>query len=129
MASQFAPVELSTIKQGQFSVKCEEEFQKLQGEFIEFTEKNKTTSTAELKMSVKISYDEKKKSYSIITQIEPKMSKPPATVTNAFAEQTENGQMRLWSQAAGTTKDNPRQTKLCAEDGRAVDLRTGKVKK
>ena len=130
MATQFAPVELATIKQGDFLQLSEDNFQQLQAEFIKYIEENKISADAELTMKVKLHYEKSKESCSIITQIEKKLPKLPATVTSAFVgEKHHGGQKCLFAQAAGATEDNPRQTKLCTDSGEVIDLGTGKAKR
>ena len=105
--TQFAQVDLGNIEQGQFLGKCNEAFCELQRNFVAHVAKHGVSASAELKIKVAVKYDGLKKSYAIVTDIEEKLPKKPATVTNAFEQEGE-----LWAPNPGSSKGNPRQMNL-----------------
>lgn len=129
MATQFAPVGLDTIEQGQFLRDSEEAFAKIQGDFIRHVGQHKKNASAALNLKINLSYDAEKKSYAIITSVEAKMPKAPPSVTSAFVSEDMNGQPCLFSQAAGTSDGDPKQLRLTDDQGEPIDLATGTVKR
>lgn len=128
MATQFAPVELATIKQGEFIKECEKSFRELNEKLIKYVSEYKRSAQAVLDMKVTVKFDIEKDAYAIVTDIDEKLPKAPSKVTTAFvSDDPESGKLCLFSQAAGTAKGDPRQQKLCAEDGRPVDIQTGEI--
>jgi len=128
MATQFAPVELGTIKQGEFVDECEKAFRGVQKGLIAHVEQFKKSATAVLSTKISIKYDSEKESFAIVTDIEEKLPKKPSKVTTAFiSEDPANGELCLFSQAAGTNGGNPRQALLCNEKGTTLDPETGKI--
>ena len=127
MATQFAPVELGTIKQGEFVDECEKAFRRIQKGLIVHTEEFKRSATAVLTSKITIKYDAEKEAFAIVTDIDEKLPKKPSKVTTAFvSEDPASGEVCLFSQAAGTTKGNPRQSLLCTEKGESLSPVTGK---
>ena len=130
MATQFAPVEWGTIKQGDFAKECEKAFRKLQKGLIEHVEKFGLAAAAVLTTKVTIRYDVDKEAFAIITDIDEKQPKIPSnhTVTSAFlSEDPVNGEQCLFSQKAGTSTGNPRQALICDEQGHMVNQDTGEI--
>jgi hypothetical protein len=129
MATQFAPVELATIKQGDFIIECEEAFRRVNERLIKHVEQFERSAQAVLKMIVSVKYDSEKDAYAIVTDIEEKLPKKPSRVTTAFvSEDPVNGHPCLFAQSAGTHKGDPHQQLLCTEDGKVIDQKTGKAK-
>ena len=120
MATQFVPVEVPNIERGKFIHDCENAFAKLQQEFVSHVEKFDVSSSASLGMNIKIAYDKAKMAYSIVTDINPKMPKKPAGVTTAFVAENEKGERTLFTQSAGTSKNNPRQSLLKTPEGETI---------
>lgn len=127
MATQFAPVELGTIKQGEFTDEFEQAFRRIQTGLIAHTTEYKRTATAVLSAKITIKYDGEKEAFAIVTDIDEKLPKKPSKVTTAFvSEDPVNGELCLFSQATGSNAGNPRQALLCDEKGQALDQETGK---
>jgi hypothetical protein len=130
MATQFAPVEWGTIKQGDFAKECEKAFRKLQKGLIGHVEKFGLAAAAVLTTKVTIRYDVDKEAFAIITDIDEKQPKIPSnhTVTSAFlSEDPDSGEPCLFSQKAGTSTGNPRQALICDEQGHMVNQDTGEI--
>jgi len=130
MATQFAPVEWGTIKQGEFAKECERAFRKLQKGLIEHVDKFGIAAMAVLTTKISIKYDTEKEAFAIITDIDEKQPKIPSnhSVTSAFlSEDPESGEPCLFSQKAGTTTGNPRQALICDDKGHKIDQDTGEI--
>jgi len=127
MSTQFAPVELATIKQGNFTKQCEQAFSELQRTLIEHVEKFEVSASAVLAMKVSVKYEREKQAYAIVTDIEQKQPKNPSEVTNAFVAEDQTRGNCLWAPITGTTKGDPRQAVLCTDKGDAVNTTTGEV--
>jgi hypothetical protein len=111
MATQFNPVELATIKQGEFIAACQEAFVEAQQRLLEHVDKHGQTATATVAMKVDIKYDADKESYAILSDVQVKAPKKPSQVTTAFvSEDPATEKQCLFAPAGGSTADNPRQT-------------------
>jgi len=120
MATQFVPVELLNIERGDFNEECEKAFTKLMRDFVAHVEEYDVSSAASLIMAIKISYDKAKIAYAIVTDIAPKLPKKPSGVTTAFVAEDTEGQQTLFTQLAGTSKGNPRQSRLQTKSGKTI---------
>jgi hypothetical protein len=130
MATQFVPINLGLIKQGDFIDECEKAFRDAQVKLIKHVEQYGRTAAAIVNAKISIKYDSEKESYAIVTDVDEKLPKAPPKVTTAFvSEDPATGQACLFGKASGTENDNPRQQLLCTQDGKTVDPETGKVKK
>ena len=130
MATQFAPVEWGTIKQGDFAKECEKAFRKLQKGLIDHVDKFGLAAAAVLTTKITIRYDTEKEAFAIITDIDEKQPKIPSnhSVTNAFlSEDPVNGEQCLFSQKTGTSIGNPRQALICDDKGNGIDQETGEI--
>jgi len=128
MATQFAPVELGTIKQGEFIEECEKAFKRIQKSLISHINEFKRNAQAVMNAKVTIKYDSEKEAFAIVTEVDEKLPKKPSKVTTAFiSEDPANGEPCLFSQAAGTNTGNPRQSLLCSDKGDKIDKETGGI--
>ena len=120
MSTQFVPVELPNIERGKFIVECDSAFNKLLRDFVAYVEKHEVSASASLIMGVKINYDNAKKAFAIVTDITPKLPKKPSGVTTAFVAEDTESERTLFTQSAGTSKGNPRQTRLQTSTGESI---------
>jgi hypothetical protein len=124
MATNFAPVELATLEQGEFFKKCEAAFKELQTELISHVEKHDLSATAATSIKVSVKYDREKKAYAIIAEVENKMPKKPSSVTSAFVGEDPkyDGRECLFASASGTNlSKDPRQSVFCTDKGEMND--------
>ena len=126
MHTQFCPVDLGNIERGDFLVEVKKAFAKLQRDFVAFVDEQEISSKASLTVAVEIQFkktslksDTLAGNYGIITKIVPNLPNKPSGVTTAFVA-TEDGERTLFTQSAGTSKENPRQTILQDTKGEAV---------
>ena len=121
MATQFVPVELTNIERGNFLKQCEKAFGKIQRDFVVHVDTHDVTAAALLNVTIKISYDKLKQAYAIVSDIVPKLPKKPSSITTAFVAEDQQGQRTLFTQAAGTTKGEPRQSRMQTPKGETID--------
>ena len=126
-SAQFVPVELENIERGCFLLEVDKAFSELQRDFVVFAEEHKISTKACLNIGVEISFkktsfknDALAGNYGIITKIVPVLPKKPSGVTTAFVAEDSDGKRTLFTQSAGTSKDNPRQARLKTTSGETI---------
>jgi hypothetical protein len=126
MASQFAPVELKTIKQGEFQKDAEHTFKKLQQTLLKHVDEFDVSTSAAMTIKVAIMFNRTTGAYTIMTSLDVKLPKIPPKIVNAIPSEDKQGNMCLFAQALGPTEKDPQQTLLCDDKGRDINLETGK---
>ena len=127
MAAQFVPIELQNIERGDFLLEVDKAFSKLQRDFVAFVDEHKISATAGLNVGVEIAFrktsvknDALTGNYGIITKIVPILPKKPSGVTTAFVAEDSEGMRTLFTQSAGTSKENPRQGLIKTAEGKTI---------
>lgn len=127
MKSQFVPVELDNIEQGDFIREVKKAFAKLQQDFVAFVEEHQVSTKASLNVGVDIRFkktsersDKLAGNYGIVTKIVPNLPNKPSGVTTAYVAENNDGKRTLFTQSGGTTKDNPRQAHLQEPSGQTI---------
>lgn len=113
MATQYEPVKLATIKQGEFIEACQKAFDEAQHVLIKHVEKHGITATAVMNAKVEIKYDATHERYGIQSEVDVKPPKKPVQiqVTTAFInDDPESGEPCLFSPIGGSATGNARQS-------------------
>ena len=121
MATQFEKVFLGNIEQGEFVKNAEAAFQEIASAAIEHFRQYAKDCEAGLDLKIKLS--QKDGAFTIVTDINKKLPKKPASVTTAMAEldPEEDGKFCLFTQKGGTHRGNPRQLTICKDNGSDLD--------
>jgi hypothetical protein len=119
MGTKYTPVDLAKVEQGQFKNDCDTSFLRLQKEIIAHYEKYGIPVSGKINMSIEIKAEDGV--FKIISKIDEKLpTRPPdpRRITTAFVDESEGGEKCLFSADSGTSTGNPKQQKLCHDDGR-----------
>lgn len=124
------------VEEGRFKKKFDKFPASLQAQLVDYCEEHgAAASKARSQLVVKITLQKiepskagnENRAYSIKTEFELKPPKPMPHVTLALAERDEEGTPLLAVRKSGSDESDPRQKKLCTDDGRAIDQTTGKA--
>lgn len=123
------PLQISKIDEGRFLKLLDGDLEKAVSELMEFVrlypehaEGAKAAVTAKVSLAC-----ESSEAYSVKTQVKIDVPGRPANVTMAIHEITQSGEEFLTVKPSGSDHNDPRQGKLCTDDGRGIDPETGQV--
>ena len=129
---KFVPLTLSLIEEGELIADFNESFRDLQTALIDYAAKHgeeaaKAKATITLKVSIAVAsvHDDQ---FAVSALLNVTMPRRPAKSSLALSATDDDGVPTLFARASGTTKDEPRQHRLCTDDGRTIDQETGKAK-
>ena len=131
MAARFTPLQFALIEEGRLAAAIDDEVQEAAAKLLAHVKKYGPEATvkakAEVTLKVTIMFDGADESdYSIKGAISSKIPGRPCHVTKAMSGQEQTGEEVLFVRASGSDASSPRQGKLATDDGRAIDLGTGK---
>lgn len=121
---KYTEVQIANIEQGDFLKNAEGAFCELQKSIVQFVKENKQAATATLTMKIGIKSNAAG-GFLILTDIDKKTPKKQNITVALVADDTVDGQQRLFAQASGTNEGDPDQGLLTLEDGTPIDHSTG----
>ncbi len=129
---KFAPLALGLIEEGVFLANVDTDLQDLSKEMIRYIERHGCEKSegikAELTIKVSLKADDPSSGdFSIKTSISKKMPGRPSGTSRAIQDREDDGKPTLFVRTSGSDDVNPRQMKLATNDGRGIDLETGKA--
>jgi len=132
VAQRFIPLEFSLIEQGRFEEAVNEQLRSIQSGLVEYVRKYGHSKTkgakAELGLKIELKFEGRDENdYSVKASLAKKVPIRPPVVTTAMSDEEQDGTPALFVKCSGSTTDNPRQSVLCTDDGRTVDLETQEV--
>ena len=132
MGKKYKAMRLKDIDEGRFAEAIDEEIRETAKKHIAHVAKfgsqidGKTKSQVIAKLTIE--YDGNSDGiYTLKGEIANKLPARPSNVTRAFHEQEQDGEDTLLVRVSGSDGSNPRQQKLCTDDGRAIDPESGEV--
>lgn len=130
--STWKPLDLQSIEEGRFMRLANDDLHTLQDKLVNFIEQykeraEKATATMTITVALKCVDVE---SFSFGVKASTKLSLPqrPSSITMATAvADDETGQPTLYIRKSGSSSSDPRQGKLCTDDGERIDPDTGEI--
>ena len=125
---KFLPLRLGLVEEGELLEEFDETFKKVQRNLIEHVKRFRAGGKASVSLTVSLGVtDVEQELFSVETKVSSKLPSRPARMTLATIATDDDGQETLFCRVSGTTAEEPRQGRLCTDDGRAVDHDTGEV--
>lgn len=123
------PLQIERIDEGRFIGQMDADLDKAVRELLEFCRRHpEHAEGAKVALNAEIAICcESTDAYSVKTQVKLKLPGRPANVTMAIHEATPGGEEFLTVKPSGSDKHNPRQNKLCTDDGKPIDPETGEI--
>jgi hypothetical protein len=112
--SKFVEVSLANIDEGHFLASAEDAFGQITRDLIRHCEKH---GDAAATLAMKVTVKRHEGAYRIITDMDRKLPRQPAKITTALVDLNQTDEPCLFTQAFGTAAGDPRQLRLCGEDG------------
>ena len=127
MAIKMIPLTLDGIEEGDFIAEANQELQRVQRQLIAHVRKfGERASGAEAEVTIKITLKELQTAFSIKTKVTGKTPARPVGISTAI-----EADGVLFMSPSGTHRekpsDQPGQSVLCTENGRAIDPVTGET--
>ena len=129
---KFTPVSFDLVEEGRLKQSLDESIADATRTLIAHVQKYGPDVTAKakaivsLKLTVQVD-NPAEGDYSLKGEISLKMPGRPSHTTKAIHEIDDDGVDTLFVRASGSTNETPLQQRLATEDGRPIDLATGKV--
>jgi len=125
------PLELDLIDEGRFVGNINKALRNVQEQLV----KHANTyghKAAKAKASVKVEIalaclDPDQDAYGCAAQIKTALPAAPPAVTMLMAGESQTGEDCLLCKKSGSSKEHPKQLKLCTDDGRDIDPETGEI--
>lgn len=131
MPKTFKPLTISGIEEGQLARDINAEFRDLQTRLCAYVHKwgdRAEGAKAELTIKVQIKAEDIEDGvFAVKSSMSSKCPNRPTKVTTAISDENEDGQVVLFGRNSGTTTEDPRQGRICTDDGRTVDPETGEA--
>jgi len=133
MGKQYKAMRLKDIDEGRFAAAIDEEIRETAKKHIAHVVKHGSQITGKTRSKVTatltIEYDGNADGiYTLKGEIKNALPARPSNVTRAFHEQEQDGEDTLLVRVSGSDSSNPRQTKLCTDDGKPIDPVSGEVR-
>ena len=134
MPNAYKPLAPELIDEGRFPGQVRQSLAEVQAALLKHYETygDRTNSgKAKLKIEIALVWERKKDMevplHSIKVEFKKDLPQPPASVGLALASEDHEGRPCLMVQASGSRSEDPRQGRLCTDDGRTIDQETGEV--
>lgn len=129
--NMLVPLDVNLIDEGKFIANVNSAIQKIQAELIKHVDTYKLEAKG-AKTSAKIEIllvctDPKTGNYGCAVNISTSLPKMPASVSWLIGGETQTGDKCLLCKKSGSDSDDPKQLKLCTDDGRKIDIDTGEI--
>lgn len=132
--AKFKVLEMDDVDEGRFMRNVNADLEELQAKLIEHVKQYGKDATkgakAKLQIEVSLSFEGRDETdYSIKATTKRVLPGRPACVTVGIADEKDDGAPALFVRQSGSTGDSPKQRVLATQDGRTVDIETGKANK
>ena len=121
---KFVPLTIDLVEEGELISDFNDSFRDLQTALIDYVakhgenaEKAKAVITLKVTLGVASVHDDQ---FTVASSLNVTMPKRPTRASLALSAVDDDGVPSLFARASGTTKEEPRQQRLCTEDGRAI---------
>ena len=127
---KYTPLTLELINEGRFLADTHADLADLQERLLAFHDHyGDAAKGAKAKLTIEITLACESPGdnlFSVKAAAKKAAPNRPASTTIAVSDETEDGQPRLFVRRSGSDASTPRQGKLATDDGRTIDVDTGK---
>jgi hypothetical protein len=129
----FTPLDLSLVEEGRFIEQANADLMECQRRLLAFRkEYGDKAEKAKAKLQIEVTLvceNPEEELFTIKALTKTSMPSRPASVSVAMAAEGEDGEPCLFVRNSGSDAETPRQSKLATDDGRPIDIETGKPKR